>query len=167
MRLAIAAAASSAFALALLSACTPASDTGAEATVREIYADVQQNIGHTTTPLDTIPMTDDLRALVERAETAADARVEPFIEGDIAANCQDCVSLSDLEIGPQEGPEPVPAASGHTLVEARFTLNGAEPRAVLYDLVETPQGWRVDNILAEGFDLRAEAEAYLEDAPAP
>jgi len=156
-------------ALLAIAACTQR-DAGAEATVRGIYDQVQQHIGREITPREAIPMTDDLRGLLDRAEAAADARGEPFVEGDIAANCQDCVSLTNLEIGPQLGPEPVPAAEGHVLVEARFTLNGDLERAVIYDLVETPQGWRVDNVLAEGFDLRTEAEAYLAEAaaePAP
>jgi hypothetical protein len=112
-------------------------------------------------------MTVELRTLLDTAEAAADARDEPFIEGDLALNCQDCTSISDLEIGPQAGPEPIPAADGHVIVEARFTLNGNEPREVLYDLVETEEGWRVDNILAEGFNLRAEAAGYLADTSAP
>lgn len=152
-----------AFALfAALAACAPRSDTGAEDAVLALYQEVQQNVGQRVTPLESIPMTDDLRALLDRAEAAADAREEPFIDGDLAANCQDCVSISDIAIGAQSGPEPIPAADGHRLVEARFTLNGSEPRAVIYDMVETAQGWRVDNIIAEGFDLRAEAEAYLQ-----
>ena len=32
---------------------------------------------------------------------------------------------------------------------------------------ETPEGWRVDNILTEGFNLRAEAQSYLSDADVP
>ncbi|HEX8901989.1 hypothetical protein [Vitreimonas sp.] len=160
------------FVLAILAvavvACSPPQNTsGAEALVRDIYATVEEHIGRTTTPLEAIPMTDDLASLVSRAQAAAAARNEPFIEGDIAANCQDCTSLDGLEVGPQVSPEPVPAAEGHVLVEARFTLNGNEPRAVLYDLVETPQGWRVDNILTEGFNLRTEAQSYLDDAAEP
>jgi hypothetical protein len=154
-----------AFALLLIAACMPP-QTGAEAVVREIYATAQQNIGTSVTPLSAIPMSEDLRALVERAEAAATARDEPFIEGDLAANCQDCQSLSDLEIGPQEGPEAIPADDGHVIIEARFKLNGTEDRAVLYDLVQTAEGWRVDNILAEGFNLRSEAAAFLVDAAA-
>lgn len=165
-RPAIASALSGALVFALLAACAPASDTGAEDAVLGIYEAVQQNIGQRVTPLEAIPMTDELRSLVERAEAAAEAREEPFIEGDIAANCQDCTSISNIVIGAQTGPEPIPATEGHRMVEARFTLNGSEPRAVLYDMVRTPDGWRVDNILAEGFDLRAEARAYLDDAGA-
>lgn len=157
-----------ALALLIAAACTPPQDTsGAEAAVRDIYATVEDHIGRTTTPLDAIPMTDELASLVSRGQVAALARNEPFIEGDIAANCQDCTSLSGLEVGPQTGAEPVPAAEGHVMVEARFMLNGNEPRAVLYDMVETPQGWRVDNILTEGFNLRAEAQSYLDDGAEP
>ncbi len=147
-----------------IAACAPQPDTGAEDVVLDIYGDVSENIGRRVTPLDDMPMTEDLRNLVTRAEAAADARGEPFIEGDIAANCQDCTSISDLVIGAQTGPEPVPAAAGHRMVEARFKLNGSEPRSVLYDMVETASGWRVDNVLADGFDLRAEAQAFLADA---
>lgn len=154
-----------ALALLVIAACTPTSNTP-ESVVRGIYDEVQQNIGREITPLEAIPMTDDLRTLVDQARAASQARNEPFIEGDIAANCQDCTSLTGLEIGPQAGPEPVPAAEGHTILEARFMLNGDEPRAVLYDLVQTEAGWRVDNILTDGFNLRTEAQAYLADSDA-
>lgn len=153
-------------ALALVGACAPPKP-GPEAVVQGVYDDVQQNIGHSITPISAIPMTESLSALLEQAQAAADARNEPFIDGDLAANCQDCVSLADLSIGPQSGPEAIPAARGHTLIEARFTLNGNEPRRMLYDLVETPDGWRVDNIIAEGFNLRDEAARYLIDPAAP
>lgn len=155
-----------ALAVFALAACTQPGNSAAEAVVRDIYASVEQNIGHTTTPLSAIPMTSDLQSLVERAEAAADSRGEPFIEGDIAANCQDCTSISDLVIGPQQGPEAVPAEEGHVMVEARFKLNGNEDRSVLYDLTQTAEGWRVDNILADGFNLRSEAAAYLVDTGA-
>ncbi len=149
-------------ALSLAACAPPQSNTGAEDAVLELYATVSENVGNQRiTPLDAIPMTEDLRDLVTRAEAAADARGEPFIEGDIAANCQDCVSLTNLVIGAQTGPEPIPAAEGHRMVEARFTLNGTEPRAVLYDMVETADGWRVDNVLTEGFNLRDESQSFL------
>lgn len=154
-------------ALFALAACTPAADRTPEGAVRAIYDEVQRHIGREVTPQSAIPMTDDLRALLTRAEAAAQARDEPFIDGDLAANCQDCTSLSDLSVGPQSGPEPIPAQDGHVLIEARFTINGDEERSVLYDLVETPQGWRVDNILTDGFNLRTEAQAYLAEETIP
>lgn len=161
MRLDIASALFGTLALTLLAACAPRVESGPEDAVLAIYQEVQENIGQRVTPLDTIPMTEDLRSLVERAEAAAAAREEPFIDGDLAADCQDCASISNIVIGAQSGPEAIPAAAGHRIVEARFTVNGDEPRSVLYDMVETPNGWRVHNVLAHGFDLRAEAQAYL------
>lgn len=148
-----------------LAACTPPATDGPEGVIMDLYATVQQNIGQRSTPIDAIPMTDDLRSLVDQAEAAADARNEPFIGGDLAADCQDCTSLTDLVVGAQTHAEAVPPAPDHRMVEARFTLNGNEPRQVIYDMVETPQGWRVDNILSEGFNLRTEAQAYLQNAP--
>lgn len=154
--------------LGVLAACAPPS-SGPEAVVRGIYATAEQNVGRSVTPTDAIPMTDDLRSLLERAEAAADARDEPFIEGDLVLNCQDCTSISGLEIGPQSGAYQEPTEPGHRWVQASFTLNGDEPRTLLWDMVETPEGWRVDNLLTEGLNLRAEAASYLSepgDAPA-
>ncbi len=162
-----------AFALLALAACTPPaghsttaapSAPTAESTVQAIYADAQHKMG--STEQTTIPMTDDLKSLVDRAEAAAQSRNEPFIEGDLALNCQDCGTLTNLVIGPQTGAEQEPARTGHTWVQATFKLNGDEDRRVLWDTVQTAQGWRVDNIVSEGFDLRHEAQAYLAN-PAP
>lgn len=158
--------------VAVLCACSQgaspaATASGAVGVVQAIYVEVARHIGHDVTPLSAIPMTDDLKALMDRAQTAASDRGEPFLEGDIAANCQDCMSLTELAIGPQTGPEQVPAPQGHTIVEAKFKLNGNEERTLLYDLIETPQGWRVDNILGDGFNLRSEAQAYLVEAASP
>ncbi|MBL8549765.1 MAG: hypothetical protein JNJ73_07250 [Hyphomonadaceae bacterium] len=148
------------FALLALAACatTPAPD-GPDAPVRALYAIAQQHIGHSVTPLSAIPMTDDLRSLVDRAEAAARARNEPFIEGDLAADCQDCTSLTDLDLY-RQGPR-----NGRAIVYARFKLNGADPRSVRYNMLLTPQGWRIDNIVSGKSDLRADAQAYL--APPP
>lgn len=149
-----------------LAACTqPQSDV--EAVVRDIYATAQENLGRSATPHEAIPMSNDLRALVERAQAAADAREEPFIDGDLALDCQDCVSVDDLVIGPQRGPYNEPTQPGHRWVQASFTLNGDSERTVLWDMIETPEGWRVHNILTESFNLRTEAAAYLGDADAP
>jgi len=160
-----------AVALLALAACTPPSGFGAapaasaESVVQAIYADAQHKIG--TAQQTTIPMTDDLKSLVDRAEAAAQSRNEPFIEGDLALNCQDCGAVSNLVIGPQTGAEQEHAVAGHTWLQATFTLNGDEQRRVLWDMVQTPQGWQADNIISEGFDLRHEAQVYLTAPPAP
>lgn len=153
-----------------LAACSPAATTATlstatapagspEALVQGIYAEAQHNLG---APMpETIPMTDDLKSLFDRAEAAAAARHEPFIEGDLALNCQDCRSIGDLVIGPQTGAEREPAVAGHQWVQAKFKLNGDEDRTILWDLVQGAQGWRVDNILTDGFNLRTEANDYI------
>lgn len=157
-----------ALALAVLAACTPPSGAaGAKGVVESIYTTAQGNLGQAVTPLDQIPFTDDLKSLLERAEAAAAQRQEPFIEGDLALNCQDCVAVSDLVIGPQTSAEQEPTIPGHTWVEAKFKLNGNEDRLVLWDMVRTPQGWRVDNVLTDGLNLRTEAQRYLSDTNPP
>lgn len=154
-----------ALALLALAACTPpAATNGAEAAVQAIYATAQQNLGRPVAPAQQIPMSDDLRALMDRAGAQSAARGEPFIEGDLALNCQDCTSVTDLVVGPQTGAEQEPPVAGHTWVQATFKLNGNEDRRMLWDMIETPAGWRVDNIISDGHDLRAEAQEYL-DAP--
>jgi hypothetical protein len=155
-----------AFAAILLAACTPspqqdAPATGPEAVIHALYADAQTHIGDSVLPLESIPMSAELQELVLSAEAAADARNEPFIEGDLALQCQDCVSVSDLEITQRDGPADSNLV-GHAIVVARFTLNGNEPREVIYDLIEEAEGWRIDNIMSDGgHDLRAEAQTYL------
>jgi hypothetical protein len=151
-------------ALLALAACTPPGEnsvSGAEAAVRGVYDVAQQHIGREVTPQDAIPLSDDLKTLLDSAEAQATARNEPFIEGDLALNCQDCTSVSDLVIGPQTGAEQEPAAEGHQWIEARFKLNGNEDRRVLWDMTQSGDSWRVDNIISDGSDLRAEAQAYL------
>jgi hypothetical protein len=152
--------------LVALTACTPPGASGAITVVQGIYATAEQNIGHAVTTIDQAPLTDDLKSLLDRAEAQAQARQEPFIEGDIALNCQDCTSISNLIVGPQTGAEQEPPVEDHTWVQATFKLNGNEDRRVLWDMVSTPEGWCADNIISDGFDLRAEARSYL-DTPAP
>ncbi len=159
-------------ALLALAACTQQPSDGANAAVESIYANSAQAIGQSRPPGEGIPMTDDLKSLLDRAEAQANAREEPFLEGDLALNCQDCSAPTDLVVGPQTGAEQEPAVQDHTWVQATFKLNGNEDRRVLWDMVNTPQGWRADNIISDGFDLRAEAQSYLEtpittDPPAP
>src|SRR5262245_14051930 len=100
------------------SATSTATTNGAEAAVRALYDVAQAHIGKDGTPISAIPMTDDLKNLVDSAEATAQGRDEPFIDGDLALDCQDCGPISDLQIGPTTGPTP----EGHTLVQARFKM---------------------------------------------
>ena len=154
--------------LFILGACTPPQPGAgdAEAAVRGVYDVAQQHVGRDATPEAAIPMTEGFKALLDSAQAQADARNEPFIDGDLALNCQDCASVSELVIGPQTGAEQEPAVEGHQWVEARFKLNGDEDRRVLWDMTQVGGAWRVDNIISEGSDLRAEAQAYLAEPAA-
>lgn len=159
-------------ALAALAACSPPSATstatttaaspasGAEAIVRSIYDVAQQHIGKEVTPLDAFHMSDDLKAVLDRAETVAQQREEPFIDGDLALDCQDCGPVSNLAIGPTTGPSP----QGHTFVQARFKMYN-EDHAIVYDMVQIGGAWRVDNILSAGFDLRKAAADEIKPLP--
>lgn len=159
-------------ALVALAACSQPSATstattttspyaGAEAVVRTIYDVAQQHIGKDSTPITAIPMTDGLKALVDHAESVAQARDEPFIDGDLALDCQDCGPISDFNVGPSTGPTP----EGHTLVQARFKMYN-EDHAIVYDMVRNAAGaWQVDNIVSSGFDLRKAAADEIKPLP--
>lgn len=142
------------FALLALSACARAAETP-EATIAAVYEVTARTMGTEPTPLDAIPLTANLAEALAEGVRRADARDEPFLEGDLAANCQDCQALTDLTLTTT-----APPADGRAIVEARFKLDGA-PRVVLWDMLDSPEGWRVDNIRSpDGFDLRASIAEY-------
>lgn len=139
-----------------LAACAPQYPSPAE-TVRTVYGVTQAHIGTALTPTTDIPMTDQLRADLARASLTADQRNEPFIEGDLVSGCQDCTSLTDLVLNETRGPQ-----AGRATVEARFKIDGATERVIIWDMVETPTGWRVDNLRSpDGYDLRGAIQQQL------
>ena len=143
-----------ALAALLLTACAPPAATGPDATVLAIYRITAQKMGHELTNVDDIPLSDDLARLLHEGAETAERNNEPFIDGDLAANCQDCTS-----IGPVTATVTSPSANGRAVVEAHFLLDG-RPSVVIWDMVESPQGWRVDNIRSpDGYDLRASVSA--------
>ena len=148
--------------LALPAACMPeAADP--EAVVQKIYQPLADSKGEKTTALADMPLSEELAALVEKAEAAGKARDEPVFDGDFAGNCQDCAGFSDLRISARADAG-LPA--GHKAVEASFKLFGDQARSVVWDMVETPQGWRVDNVVSEGIDLRQVAQESINAPPA-
>jgi hypothetical protein len=147
--------------LALAAACTPA-PSGPEVSVLKIYQPLIDSKGEKTTSLADMPLSADLKALVDKAETAA--KGEPVFDGDFAGNCQDCAGFKDLTIANKAD---AGLAAGHKGVEASFKLFPDEPRTVLWDMVETPEGWRVDNIVAEGLDLRIISQEAIDTAATP
>jgi hypothetical protein len=57
-----------------------------------------------------------------------------------------------------------PPANGHATVDARFTVAG-DARVETWEMVETPQGWRADNIRGgDGYNLRQSATQEIHDA---
>lgn len=147
-----------------LAACSPQpSPTGPEAVVTAIYEPLVTSKGEAATLIDAIPMTADLKDLVARAEVAA-ADTMPVFDGDVAGNCQDCSGFSDLKIGP--APDDATATDAHKIIEATFTIQDGG-RTIYWDMVETAEGWRVDNILSEGFNLRSIANTVIAQASPP
>jgi hypothetical protein len=147
--------------LVLAAACQPAAQ-GPESVVQAIYKPLADSKGEKTTSLADMPLSAELKALVDKVE--ATVKDEPVFDGDFAGNCQDCAGFKDLKVAakPDAG-----LAAGHQGVEATFKLFPDEPRAVLWDMVETPEGWRVDNIVSEGIDLRVIAQEALDAAADP
>lgn len=136
----------------LLGACQPA-QPGPDDVVRGIYTAATPKLAHgqLTSEAD-LPLTQDFTAALNHAGEVAQQRDEPFIDGDMAANCQDCRLLTELQV-----PVTSPPANGAAVVEARFKLDGTAS-SVIWDMRQTPQGWRVDNIRGPGdYDLRKQA----------
>lgn len=151
--------------LIALAACTPQqSATGPEAVVAAIYGPIVESKGASSTPIDTIPMTAELRDLVTRAEAAA-AGNEPVIDGDVAGNCQDCTGFANLKIGPTA--DDTSATADHQIIEANFSLFGDQTRTVYWDMVKKAEGWQVDNIMSEGFNLRSITNTVIAAAAEP
>jgi hypothetical protein len=141
-----------------LAACTPRAE-GPDAVVREVYATASAAIERGEVPYDYIPMTAELSAAIAQGSALAEQRNEPFIEGDLATGCQDCQTLTDLVINVT-----TPPADGRAVVEANFATDG-RPRTMVFDMRQTPEGWRVDNISSpDGYDLRSSVAGYNAEA---
>ncbi len=136
----------------LLGACQPA-QPGPDDVVRGIYTLATPKLAHgQLTTIADLPLTQDFKAALDHAGQVADQRDEPFIDGDMAANCQDCRLLTELQVVVTS-----PPANGAAVVEARFKLDGTAS-SVIWDMRQTPQGWRVDNIRGpDNYDLRKAA----------
>ena len=152
-------------AIIALAACTPQqAATGPEAIVTAIYDPIVKSKGQSSTPIESIPMTAELRDLVTRAEAAAGGN-EPVIDGDVAGNCQDCTGFADLEVGPTA--DNTSATPTHQIIEANFTLFGNEKRTVYWDMVKNAEDWQVANIMSEGFNLVSITNTVIAAAAEP
>jgi hypothetical protein len=150
----------------LLVACSPAQQAQTppaetpEAVVRAVYdAATQRNAHEQPTDINQLPLTDGLLALIRQASNAAEANEEPFLDGDPVLDCQDCSPLSAIALTTSS-----PPVNGRAVVEARFTVAG-DPRVETWEMAETPQGWRADNIRGgDGYDLRKSATDEIASA---
>ncbi len=154
----------------VLTACSPpqpASQTPSqpasqspEAVVRAVYdAATARNAHNQATNVEQLPLSQSLASLVRQAAAAAQANDEPFLDGDPVLDCQDCSPLSAVVVATT-----APAANGRAAVQARFTVAG-DARVETWDMVETPQGWRADNIRSgDGYDLRQSATEEIRSA---
>ena len=149
----------------VMAACSPAqaptqSAQTPEGVVRAVYdAATQRNAHDQPTDINQLPLTDGLLALVRQASDAAEANEEPFLDGDPVLDCQDCSPLSAVTVTTIS-----PPASGRATVEARFTVAG-DARVETWEMMETPQGWRADNIRGgDGYDLRKSATDEIASA---
>lgn len=144
-----------AFALLALAACTPTPTPEPAATVERIYKPIAESKGEKGTDIASVPMTEELALKLQEVESKADG---PVIDWDIAGNCQDCTGFSDLKVGPAKG---LPETPGHTMIEARFKFPADGEKALLWDMVKVGDAWKVDNIEAEGFNLRTTLDEQL------
>jgi len=149
----------------ILAACSPAqaptpSAQTPEGVVRAVYdAATQRNAHEQPTDINQLPLTDGLMALVRQASDAAEANGEPFLDGDPVLDCQDCSPLSAIAVTTTAQP-----ANGRAIVQARFTVAG-DARVETWEMIETPQGWRADNIRGgDGYDLRKSASDEIASA---
>jgi len=141
-------------------ACSNEAKTGQpEATVTALYQPLVISKGQDSTPLTSIPMTPEFDALTKQALKANDDF--PVFDFDPAGLCQDCTDFSDLKVIPAPANAIATPAAGHKLVEASFKIQPGDTRTVYWDMVETPNGWVVDNILAKDFSFRRVAEEAI------
>lgn len=138
-----------ALALLALAACTPGPTPEPAATVERIYKAISESKGEKGTDIASVPMTEELALKLQEVESKADG---PVIDWDIAGNCQDCTGFSDLKIS-------APATStggtaGHTMIEARFKLASGNETSLLWDMIKVGDAWKVDNIVAQDFNMR-------------
>jgi hypothetical protein len=130
-----------------------------DAVITAMYAAGAQKMAHNqSTDVSDVPMTASLTQAVKAASDKADANQEPFIDGDIMFNCQDCGQVSAVAVTMA-----APPANGKATVQARFSVYG-QTNTVLWDMAQTPQGWRVDNIRSpDGYDLRKAAQDEINE----
>lgn len=133
--------------------------TDPAAVVAQLYDPYLVRDGQTPGLLDSAPWSNRMRGALEAMITRSNEIGEPILNFDPLINAQDWV-LSDVTAATEAVVE-----GSHAVVRANF-LNGGLREEVIYDLVWEDDRWKVDNVRATEFDLRAIITAPVEAAPA-
>jgi type IV pilus biogenesis protein CpaD/CtpE len=144
-------------ALALAAACSPPQQPKQEdapipdpaEVIRPLYERYMTDPAATTFPTleEQAPWSASMRQALVDMMARSQAANEPILDADPFVLAQDW-QISAVAVSTD-----AVSASSHAVVRARF-VNIDQPREVLFDMVWEGDGWRVDNIRSEGFDLR-------------
>ncbi|MEZ5971741.1 MAG: DUF3828 domain-containing protein [Hyphomonadaceae bacterium] len=159
-----------ALAAAAVAACTPpqpekggASAAGSSAVtdpaavIRPLYDRYMTPDAEFPSFQDQAPWSSSLWALLSAMTQRSQQINEPILDFDPLIGAQD-YQLSNLNVANEAITE-----GSHAVVRVSFT-NSATPTDIVYDLVWEDDGWKVDNIRGEGWDLRQIAAAPDADA---
>lgn len=129
--------------------------------VAQLYDPYLVRDGQTPGLLDSAPWSNRMRGELEAMIARSNEIGEPILNFDPLINAQDWV-LSDVATTTDAVVE-----GSHAVVRANF-LNGGLREEVIYDLVWEDDRWKVDNVRAAEFDLRAIITAPVTvETPAP
>lgn len=145
-------------ALGLMAACG-AKESAPVSYVRDLYAPYIAN-ENDKIGLDHARLTDDLKAVIDKADAYGRLLDEPIIDYDPIANGQ------DWEIKAVTVTAPSPPKDGAATVEAAFD-NAGTPQRVTYSLRDVDGAWKIDDISSDGQSLRAGIENNLRPAGDP
>jgi hypothetical protein len=143
-----------------LAACGQSAVSGPEATVETLYAPYVASNDTPPPDLASLPLTAELKAVIDKAGVYSEMLNEPVIDYDPIVGAQDW-QISDVSVA-REG---APREDGADVV-ATFK-NGGEPKRVLFLMRRVDGDWRIDDI-GEGADsLRAIVSAALQPIGEP
>jgi hypothetical protein len=153
------------FALAALSlavslgACEQADPNGPVATVQKLYTPYTAPGGETAAALTNAPMTESLRAVVDKGITYGNLLDEPVLDFDPIINAQEG-KVSQVQITRQ-------SQHGDTALVMASFLNFDRKDQVAYELKRIEGVWKIENIRPGVDDLRKIIETNLKPAGDP
>jgi hypothetical protein len=103
------------------------------------------------------PWSSELWTVLQAMMARSQAINEPILDFDPLINAQD-YQLTDLSVAQES------LVEGHTATVRASFKNAGATSEVVYDMIWENEGWRVDNIRGQGWDLRQIAIAPSADA---